>query len=97
MTTTEDPTELAPDAPLTDPLGIAERLRDELRKGAAERDRDRTFPHEQCAAFRASGLLGLMVPREHGGGLMPLGAVWDPAEGTRAFDPDVFEPPADGG
>jgi len=50
-----------------DPLAIAEQLRDEFRVGAAERDRDRKFPYEQCAAFRASGLLGLMVPREHGG------------------------------
>ena len=33
----------------------------------AERDRLRSFPYEQCAAFRASGLLGLMVPREYGG------------------------------
>jgi alkylation response protein AidB-like acyl-CoA dehydrogenase len=50
-----------------DPVKIAERLRDEFRVGAAERDRDRKFPYEQCAAFRDSGLLGLMVPREHGG------------------------------
>jgi alkylation response protein AidB-like acyl-CoA dehydrogenase len=54
-------------APAGDPLAIAEQLRDEFRVGAAERDRDRKFPYEQCAAFRASGLLGLMVPREHGG------------------------------
>jgi alkylation response protein AidB-like acyl-CoA dehydrogenase len=67
VTTTEDTTARTPDVPLADPLGTAERLRDEFRKGAAERDRDRAFPHEQCAAFRASGLLGLMVPREHGG------------------------------
>jgi alkylation response protein AidB-like acyl-CoA dehydrogenase len=50
-----------------DPVAIAERLRDEFRVGAAERDRDRKFPYEQCAVFRASGLLGLMVPREYGG------------------------------
>ena len=50
-----------------DPVRVAESLRDEFRAGAAERDRMRRFPHEQCAAFRASGLLGLMVPREHGG------------------------------
>ncbi|GIF04844.1 acyl-CoA dehydrogenase family protein [Actinoplanes siamensis] len=49
------------------PVRIAEQLRDEFRAGAAERDRNRQFPYEQCAAFRDSGLLGLMVPREHGG------------------------------
>src|SRR5882757_8695780 len=52
---------------LDDPVRVAEALRDEFRPGAAERDRERQFPYEQCAAFRASGLLGLMVPREHGG------------------------------
>jgi alkylation response protein AidB-like acyl-CoA dehydrogenase len=52
---------------LDDPIAIAERLRDEFRVGAAERDEKRQFPYEQCAAFKASGLLGLMVPREHGG------------------------------
>jgi hypothetical protein len=29
--------------------------------------------------------------------LMPLGAVWDPTEGTKDFDPGVFEQPADDG
>jgi alkylation response protein AidB-like acyl-CoA dehydrogenase len=62
-TTPAPPAGIAPE----DPLRTAERLRDQFRIGAAERDRDRKFPYEQCAAFRASGLLGLMVPREHGG------------------------------
>jgi alkylation response protein AidB-like acyl-CoA dehydrogenase len=66
MTTIGD-TIPAADAGLEDPVGVAERLRDEFRVGAAERDRERKFPYEQCAAFRASGLLGLMVPREYGG------------------------------
>jgi alkylation response protein AidB-like acyl-CoA dehydrogenase len=56
-----------PGSALHDPVRVAEGLRDEFRAGAAERDRDRKFPYAQCAAFRASGLLGLMVPREHGG------------------------------
>jgi hypothetical protein len=52
---------------LEDPIAVAAELRDQFRVGAAERDRKRQFPYEQCAAFRASGLLGLMVPREFGG------------------------------
>ena len=52
---------------LDDPQAVARQLRDEFRVGAVERDRERRFPYEQCDAFRASGLLGLMVPREHGG------------------------------
>jgi alkylation response protein AidB-like acyl-CoA dehydrogenase len=50
-----------------DPIALAAELRDQFRVGAAERDRLRQFPYEQCAAFRESGLLGLMVPREFGG------------------------------
>jgi alkylation response protein AidB-like acyl-CoA dehydrogenase len=52
---------------LEDPFAVAAELRDQFRVGAAERDRKREFPYEQCDAFRASGLLGLMVPREYGG------------------------------
>jgi alkylation response protein AidB-like acyl-CoA dehydrogenase len=52
---------------LEDPIAVAAQLRDQFRVGAAERDLERQFPYEQCAAFRASGLLGLMVPREFGG------------------------------
>ena len=66
MTTTES-TGAPAGIDLDDPLRVAEELRDEFRTGAAERDRERKFPYEQCAAFRASSLLGLMVPREHGG------------------------------
>jgi alkylation response protein AidB-like acyl-CoA dehydrogenase len=67
VTTTESTSAPLAGVALEDPLRIAERLRDEFRIGAAERDHDRRFPYEQCAAFRASGLLGLMVPREYGG------------------------------
>jgi alkylation response protein AidB-like acyl-CoA dehydrogenase len=67
VTTTEDINTTRADGLPADPLRVAEELRDQFRAGAAERDRDRKFPYEQCAAFRASGLLGLMVPREHGG------------------------------
>jgi len=52
---------------IDDPVKVAEELREEFLVGAAERDEKRAFPYEQCAAFRASGLLGLMVPREYGG------------------------------
>jgi alkylation response protein AidB-like acyl-CoA dehydrogenase len=67
VTTTERPGTPLAGIALEDPLKVAEGLRDEFRVGAAERDRERKFPYQQCAAFRASGLLGLMVPREYGG------------------------------
>jgi hypothetical protein len=58
VTTTESTNAQLDGAGLDDPIGLAEQLRDEFRVGAAERDRDRKFPYEQCAAFRESGLLG---------------------------------------
>jgi alkylation response protein AidB-like acyl-CoA dehydrogenase len=67
LTTIQQPVTARSGIDLDDPVRVAAELRDAFRVGAAERDRERRFPHEQCAAFRASGLLGLMVPREHGG------------------------------
>ena len=64
---TQEAVKAVPGSELVDPVGVAAELRDRFRVGAAERDRTRSFPYEQCAEFRASGLLGLMVPREHGG------------------------------
>jgi alkylation response protein AidB-like acyl-CoA dehydrogenase len=65
LATIERPAETAAD--ISDAIPIAEELKEYFRIGAAERDELRQFPHEQCNRFRESGLLGLMVPREHGG------------------------------
>jgi alkylation response protein AidB-like acyl-CoA dehydrogenase len=67
MTTTESTGVPAVGIAPEDPVQVAEGLRDKFRVGAAERDRERKFPYQQCADFRESGLLGLMVPREYGG------------------------------
>ena len=64
---TQEVVNAVPGDQVADPFAVAAELRDRFRVGAAERDRERRFPYEQCAEFRASGLLGLMVPREHGG------------------------------
>jgi alkylation response protein AidB-like acyl-CoA dehydrogenase len=64
---TQEAVKAVPGSELDDPFRVAAELRDRFRVGAAERDRNREFPYAQCAEFRASGLLGLMVPREHGG------------------------------
>jgi alkylation response protein AidB-like acyl-CoA dehydrogenase len=64
---TQEVVNAVPGNELVDPFAVAAELRDRFRVGAAERDEQRQFPYEQCAEFRASGLLGLMVPREHGG------------------------------
>ena len=54
-------------AQTTSPVDIARGLGTRLAVGAAARDRDRVFPHEQLAELKASGLCGLWVPEESGG------------------------------
>lgn len=41
--------------------------RERIAPRAARHDREATFPHESFADLRAAGLLGLCVPRAHGG------------------------------
>ncbi len=48
-------------------IAVAHRLAAEIAPGAAARDRERTIPREQLAALGASGLLGITIPRSHGG------------------------------
>lgn len=48
-------------------LSTARSLARSFAAGAAERDRERTFPHAELAELKASGLLALLVPREYGG------------------------------
>ena len=53
----------------------ADPLRDLVRRfaeGAASHDRDASFPHENIAALRDGGLLGMTVPPEFGGQGMGL-------------------------
>ncbi|MFE7781245.1 SfnB family sulfur acquisition oxidoreductase [Streptomyces nigrescens] len=48
-------------------LAVAAQLAEEFRAGAAERDAARRLPHAELARLSASGLLGITVPRSHGG------------------------------
>ncbi|NUW38703.1 acyl-CoA dehydrogenase family protein [Nonomuraea rhodomycinica] len=52
----------APDA-----IAAAREVLPTLHKTAAEVDADARFPEESLAALRASGLMGLLVPRHYGG------------------------------
>jgi alkylation response protein AidB-like acyl-CoA dehydrogenase len=45
----------------------AELGRDRFAPRAAQHDRDASFPFDNYADLRAAGLLGICVPREHGG------------------------------
>lgn len=51
----------------TAPVETARRLADLFAEGAAERDRERRFPHAELAELKRSGLLALRVPAEFGG------------------------------
>ena len=48
-------------------LEVARGLSDEFAAGAAERDAERRLPVAELQRLSASGLLGITVPREHGG------------------------------
>jgi alkylation response protein AidB-like acyl-CoA dehydrogenase len=49
-------------------IALAAQLgRERFAPRAAQHDRDATFPHDNYADLRAAGLLGICVPREHGG------------------------------
>ncbi|MGY4987439.1 SfnB family sulfur acquisition oxidoreductase [Streptomyces nigrescens] len=48
-------------------LAVAAQLAEAFRAGAAERDAARRLPHAELARLSASGLLGITVPRSHGG------------------------------
>lgn len=50
-----------------DPLELARAVRPVLEREAAAVDDSATFPEGGLAALRASGLMGLMVPRRYGG------------------------------
>jgi len=57
----------------TPPLELAELRRraaallPEIRKGAADRERERVLPHEQIRRIASEGLLNLRIPQAHGG------------------------------
>ncbi|WP_407548699.1 SfnB family sulfur acquisition oxidoreductase [Streptomyces sp. Pv4-95] len=48
-------------------LAVAAELAEEFRAGAAGRDAGRRLPHAELERLSASGLLGVTVPRGHGG------------------------------
>jgi SfnB family sulfur acquisition oxidoreductase len=48
-------------------LAVARAFAAELATGDSERDAQRRLPRAEVAALAASGLLGVTVPREHGG------------------------------
>ncbi|MFJ2671886.1 SfnB family sulfur acquisition oxidoreductase [Streptomyces sp. NPDC087525] len=59
----------------TEARTVAAALADEFRAGAARRDAGRVLPREELARLSASGLLGITVPRSHGGADVSAGTL----------------------
>lgn len=53
---------------MTDYVALATQLAAQIQPGAAQRDAERTLPHEQIELIRQSGLGAARVPAELGGG-----------------------------
>ncbi|MET9648636.1 SfnB family sulfur acquisition oxidoreductase [Streptomyces syringium] len=84
--TTSEPTTAARPGPLlhdsahvitdeAEALAVAAGLAEAFRPGAAERDAQRRLPHAEVDRLSASGLLGITVPRTHGGADATAGTV----------------------
>jgi SfnB family sulfur acquisition oxidoreductase len=84
-------------APLPTSAGEAFRMAREfaasIAPGVIERDRKGSLPVRELAALDASGLLGITVPREHGGPDLPISAVAEVIRLIAAVDPAIAQVP----
>jgi SfnB family sulfur acquisition oxidoreductase len=74
-------------------VAVAERFAEQISDGAIERDRSGDLPTAEMAAFDASGLLGITVPREYGGGDLTIAAMADVARTIAAVDSAIAQTP----
>jgi SfnB family sulfur acquisition oxidoreductase len=74
-------------------VAVAERFAEQISIDAIERDRGGQLPTAEMAAFDASGLLGITVPRQDGGGDLPLGAMVDVVRPIAAADSAIAQTP----
>ena len=74
-------------------VAAAAVLADELRPGAIDRDRAGGVPREALAALDRSGLIGITVPREHGGAEVSHVALAEVVRLIAAADPAIAQGP----
>jgi SfnB family sulfur acquisition oxidoreductase len=74
-------------------VAVAERFAEQISVDAIERDRSGQLPTAEMAAFDASGLLGITVPRQYGGGDLPVGVMADVARTIAAADSAIAQTP----
>ncbi|XVQ82628.1 SfnB family sulfur acquisition oxidoreductase [Microbispora siamensis] len=74
-------------------LAVAAELAGRFANGAAERDAHRELPHAELAELSASGLLGITVPREHGGPDVRTATLAEVVRLLATADPNIAQIP----
>jgi SfnB family sulfur acquisition oxidoreductase len=74
-------------------LAVARRFAAEIAPGAAERDRVRAIPRAELAALARTGLLGITVPRAHGGADVSTETLVEVVRILAAADPSIAQVP----
>ena len=74
-------------------LAAAREYAESIAEGVIERDRAGAVPARELAAFDASGLLGITVPREHGGPGLPASVLAEVIRTIAAVDPAIAQVP----
>jgi SfnB family sulfur acquisition oxidoreductase len=74
-------------------LATAREYAESIADGAIGRDRAGTVPVSEVAAFDTSGLLGITVPREHGGPELPASVLAEVIRTIAAVDPAIAQVP----
>lgn len=74
-------------------LAVAAGLADAFRPDAAERDARRRLPRDELGRLSASGLLGITVPRAHGGADVTAGTLAEVFRLLATADPSIAQIP----
>jgi SfnB family sulfur acquisition oxidoreductase len=74
-------------------IAVAQELAARFAGEAAQRDAERRLPEPELAQLSASGLLGITVPREHGGADVRAGTVAEVFRLLAAADPNIAQIP----
>jgi alkylation response protein AidB-like acyl-CoA dehydrogenase len=74
-------------------LAAVQRIAPRLARESAERDAQRRLPFAELAALSASGLLGITVPREHGGAQVRTATLVEVFRQLAVADPNIAQIP----
>jgi SfnB family sulfur acquisition oxidoreductase len=91
MSTTATPVPVLEDGDAA--IAAARAYAASIAAGAAERDRAGLVPRSELAALDASGLLGITIPRAHGGAGLGPGVLGEVVATIAAVDPAIAQVP----